>query len=386
MESHSTVVGGSTAARVLGCPGSVRLTAKAPPEGEPSEYAQEGTALHEIMATMITAGSRDTEAYRGDVLHGTTIGDYQIDLLDKALAAVRFMEGALTQQTLTETRVALTPIPDAYGTADLIMVEPNKLIVADFKFGSGVMVEAENNKQLMFYAAALYFTRPELFYTDTHFTLENNKPKKIHLAIIQPTDRDDHIIKDCAITIDDIVAFTRQLIRALSRDELALGDHCRWCPAITICPKMREAAERSLALTPDDMEPTELRDALDLAHRLDSFSTQLRSYAHQFASRGHTIPDYKLVPKRAVRKYKDEDVAAEQLVTLGLPTETLWKRTLVSPAQAEKALKQKLPDGLIRARSSGTVLVPESDSRKPVVGGPALLQALSDNLTALTSK
>ena len=379
--THSNIVGGSTAARVLGCPGSVRLTATAPPEGESSEYANEGTALHEIVATLIEAGSRDTTYYRGEVLHGIEIGDYQIDLLDKALAAVRFMEGALTIQTLTETRVSLTPIPDAYGTADLIMSEKAKLIIADFKFGSGVMVDAENNKQLMFYAAALFFTHPTHFYNP-----DTGKPKKIHLAIIQPTDRDDDVIKDCAIEIDDIVAFTRELIRALSRDELNLGDHCRWCPAITICPKMKEAAERSLALTPDDMEPDELRDALGMAARLDSWITSLRSYAHQFASRGHDIPDYKLVPKRAVRKYKDEDVAAEQLVTLGLSTEDLWKKTLISPAQAEKALKTKLPEGLIRARSSGTVLVSESDSRNAVVAGPALLQALSDNLTALTSK
>ena len=380
MEKHSTVVGGSTAARVLGCPGSVRLTAKAPPEGESSEYANEGTALHEIMAELVTAGSRDTERYRGKVLHGTTIGDYHIELLDKTLNAVRTLTDPTTNKVMVETHVALTPVPDAYGTADLVLVRDDSVVVLDYKFGSGVMVGIEGNKQLMFYAAALFFTHPALFLDDA------GKPKNIWIAILQPTDRDGDILKFEALEIDDLVAFTRQLVRALSRDDINLGDHCRWCPAITICPKMKEAAERSLALTPDDMEPDALRDALAMASRLDSWITQLRSYAHQFASRGHAIPDYKLVPKRAVRHYKDEDVAAEQLVTLGLPTEDLWKKTLISPAQAEKALKTKLPEGLIRARSSGTVLVPESDSRKPVVGGPALLQALSDNLTALTSK
>ena len=378
METHSTIVGGSTAARVLGCPGSVRLTATAPPE-VPSEYAAEGTALHGVIADMVKAGSRDTNRYLGETVYGLEITEYHVDLLDKALTATRILVGATTERTMVEKRVALTPVPDAYGTADLVLVRTDSIVVCDYKFGAGVMVGVADNKQLMFYAAALFFTHPQLFYD------EDGKARKIFLAIIQPTDRDDNVLKSGdPIEVDDIVAFTRQLIRALDRDDVTMGDHCRFCPATTICPTLKEAAERSLAITPDDMEPDAIKEALELAHRLSTWITQLNSYAHSFASRGHDIPGYKLVPKRAVRKWKDEDVASTQLTTLGLDPETQWKRTLVSPAQAEKALKQKLPDGLIRARSSGTVLVPESDSRKPVVGGPALLQALSDSLTALT--
>jgi hypothetical protein len=42
--SHSTIVGGSTASRVINCPGSVALVAKMPPRPS-SSYADEGTLL-----------------------------------------------------------------------------------------------------------------------------------------------------------------------------------------------------------------------------------------------------------------------------------------------------------------------------------------------------
>ena len=44
MTAHSRIVGGSTAKRVMNCPGSVALVATVPPS-PPSKYADEGTLL-----------------------------------------------------------------------------------------------------------------------------------------------------------------------------------------------------------------------------------------------------------------------------------------------------------------------------------------------------
>jgi hypothetical protein len=49
---HSKVVGGSTAGRVLNCPGSVALVAKMPPQ-QGSKYAEEGTLLHACMEVLL---------------------------------------------------------------------------------------------------------------------------------------------------------------------------------------------------------------------------------------------------------------------------------------------------------------------------------------------
>ena len=55
LTKHSSIVGGSTAKRVIGCPGSVALCAKMPPKPS-SKYADEGTLLHNVMDLILTTG------------------------------------------------------------------------------------------------------------------------------------------------------------------------------------------------------------------------------------------------------------------------------------------------------------------------------------------
>ena len=50
---HSNIVGGSTAKRVINCPGSVALVAKMPPKPS-SEYADKGTLLHNAISEVLS--------------------------------------------------------------------------------------------------------------------------------------------------------------------------------------------------------------------------------------------------------------------------------------------------------------------------------------------
>ena len=52
---HSNIVGGSTAKRVINCPGSVALVQKMPPKPS-SEHADRGTLLHNTMEEILTSG------------------------------------------------------------------------------------------------------------------------------------------------------------------------------------------------------------------------------------------------------------------------------------------------------------------------------------------
>jgi hypothetical protein len=49
---HSSIVGGSTAKRVINCPGSVKLVQQMPPKPS-SEHADRGTLLHEVIAELL---------------------------------------------------------------------------------------------------------------------------------------------------------------------------------------------------------------------------------------------------------------------------------------------------------------------------------------------
>ena len=55
MAQHSNIVGGSTAKRVMGCPGSVALCAKMPPRPS-SVYADLGTLLHTAISQVLDQG------------------------------------------------------------------------------------------------------------------------------------------------------------------------------------------------------------------------------------------------------------------------------------------------------------------------------------------
>ena len=60
---HSNIVGGSTAKRVINCPGSVALVAKMPPKPS-SKFADEGTLLHNVIAEIIMSDN-SPEHYLG---------------------------------------------------------------------------------------------------------------------------------------------------------------------------------------------------------------------------------------------------------------------------------------------------------------------------------
>ena len=83
--SHSLIVGGSTAKRVINCPGSVALVATMPPQPG-SSYANEGSLLHEAIAIVMDTAcapedSRKAAANRPGVLFGQRGADDATDVI-----------------------------------------------------------------------------------------------------------------------------------------------------------------------------------------------------------------------------------------------------------------------------------------------------------------
>ena len=85
--AHSSIVGGSTASRVINCPGSVALVAKMPPKPS-SKYADEGTLLHDVMSDLLSSDKKPTD-FLGRKYNDITLTQ---DLIDEkvmpALAAL----------------------------------------------------------------------------------------------------------------------------------------------------------------------------------------------------------------------------------------------------------------------------------------------------------
>jgi hypothetical protein len=369
---HSKIVGGSTAKRVIACPGSVALVDTVPPKPS-SSYADEGTLLHDTIASVLES---DLDPYS---TVGTTYADSVLtealvdDKLIPALRALDEIDPKGEMEYAVESRVGFGDfLPDVFGSTDLLGRIGDRAIVLDWKFGDGVAVEATENAQLLFYAAAAKRT------AETAWAFDG--AKEVELIIVQPP----FVIKRWVTTLDRVDAFEKELAAAVKiamRPDapLASGDHCKWCAAKPVCPVMTGAVDRALKVKVDALPMDQIAYYLEQAPLVESFIKDLQQLAHGLLEDGHKVPGWKLVNKRAMRQWINEDKAVAFLSSAGVDA---WAEPKpLSPAQAEKALKKaniELPADLIVAVSSGSTLAPESDSRPEVLQiGQILAKALS---------
>ena len=360
MAQHSSIVGGSTAKRVMNCPGSVALVNTMPPQPS-SKYADEGTLLHDVIAQILDS-DRQPESFLGTQYECITLDQ---DLLERkllpALAALDEVDPDGTMEYAVESRVGFGDyLFGVFGSTDLVGRRGNCAVVLDWKFGGGVPVGAEENPQLLFYAAAAMRT-PE-----TSWAFDG--ADAVELIIVQPPS-----VKRWTTTVDRVKAFEAELRLAVKTAQqpdapLAAGDWCKWCAAKPICPLMTGAVDRALKAKIEALPVEQIAHYLEQAPMIESFLADLKQLAHWLIEEGTSVPGYKLVNKRATRHWIDADKAASFLTTAGVEA---YEEKIISPAVAEKALKKakiKLPADLVAAVSTGSTLVAESDPR------PAVLQ------------
>lgn len=372
---HSNIVGGSTAKRVMQCPGSVALVQQSPLR-ESSVYADRGTLLHtaitECLDTDCTPESLIGMTYEGEVL----TDDLVTEKLVPALAALDDIDPDGVMEFATETEVSFGDyLPGVFGSADLLGRIGNRAVVLDWKFGDGVAVEATENEQGMFYAAAAMRTPSAAWVFDG--------VTEIEIIIVQPP-----AVKRWVTTPKRIRTFELALKRAVKASEkwdapLKQGDWCRFCAAKPTCPMFTGAVDRALKLQIDAVDREMVGRYLANAELLEQWISDLRALAFEMLNAGATVPGYKLVAKKGRRQWVDEFDARGALLALGVDeSEVMEAPSIKSPAQVEKVLKSHnlaLPEGLAVSVSSGSTLAPESDPRPPVL-------LIGQQLTAALSK
>lgn len=273
--------------------------------------------------------------------------------------------------------------PSFFGTADAIIYKPaqHHLIVIDYKHGKGVAVEVENNPQLLYYGLGAATTK------------HNRGVETIEIVVVQP--RCPHPggpVRMWQADVVDLIEHSTTLVAAAQRTEaddapLIPGDHCRFCPAAHFCPALKGrvfdicgadvADSGDIHLSdPTKFTPDMLAKVLGQADIIKGWLKRLDDYAHHEAEAGRPVPGFKLVAKRATRKWLNEATARTVLTTeYGLEaSQIMTEPELRSPAQVEKLVPKKERAGLaelVESKSSGTVLAPESDPRPAVVSEAA---------------
>ena len=373
---HSHIVGGSTAKRVIACPASVKLVQQIPSKNIPNEHADRGTLLHTVIAEALEF-KLSPENFLGTKYNDQVLTEELIhEKIYPALEAFREIGfNYAGDNYIVETRVGFGDfLPGVFGSTDILGRIGGRAIVLDWKFGDGVLVSAEENYQLLFYAAAAMRTE------EAKWIFEG--ATEIECIIVQPPE-----VRRWVTTPQRVALFEQELRRAVhaSQSEAPMfdtGDHCRWCAAKPICPKMTGQVERVLQSKLQALPIDQIALQLEQADTIENYIKDLRALATQMLENGQTVPGFKLVPKRATRQWVDEDKVVKWADENKLAIADVWESKMKSPAQIEKGLKKyklELPSELVVSISSGSTLAPESDSR------PAVLQ-IGKQLSAALSK
>lgn len=380
--AHS-FVGGSTAKRVMNCPGSVNLCAKYP--NVETSYAAEGTALHEAIDLIFQGKLRNERDVIGLVFNGHTITK---SMFENAIEPALAMWDALDKELggidyYNEKRVVFPGIEGAYGTVDMVGRAKDRSIVWDWKFGRGVAVTAEWNEQLMYYAYAAAHTFP----TDQFF----DRDTPIELFICQPMVGDGERFTRWSTTWAQLEAFALELRRAVERSqepdpEFKMGSWCKFCQAKPGCPAFTGRVS-ALKIIPQDEIKADLEQYLPYADLMIEWGEAIKQAAHKHLEDGGTLPGWKLVAKRATRKWSDEAAAEKFLANAGVAEDDRVVKAVISPAEAEKVLKRlkagEIPEDLVVRHSSGTTLAPESDKRPAVTLAQNALEQMATMLSAM---
>lgn len=369
------------------CPGSVALSRNvAAPVA--SEAALEGTRAHALAELALTSG-RNTLDYVGEIVEGVAITAEMAEAVDVYVDYCRVLMGGDIRYWVEQhfSLESLDPPTPMFGTSDFVSFDPysNTLSVVDLKFGRGVVVEPENNPQLKFYALG------------SAIALQPLEIEEISLVIVQPrVAHPNGPVRQDTITYAELMEFAGELLAAAEATTkpnapLVPGEQCRWCKAAGICPAQQKSVELASQMEftaieplrpapPETLTDAQLARVMELMPMFEAWTSAVKRHAEGKLIRGDGLDGWKLVAKRANRKWIDEKAAINWLDQGFTEEEYLVDPKLKSPAQIEKLLGRKNFDQtLVEKKSSGYVMVPESDPR------PALALDAAAEFTALTS-
>lgn len=370
MSNHHADASPSSSSIWIKCPASV--TKARGRSRKATVYTREGSAAHHVAELLIHGLGPPDEVY----IEGETV-EVDDDMIDNVEHYVEYVEKLRKDADvfMTETRVHLNGMPEpVHGTADVIAYwrKDRTLEVPDLKYGRGVLVNVTGNSQTRIYALGAINALGPFEPVDI-----------VRMTIAQPRLTQGPSITSEELSVAELLAWesdvllpANEKIAAGDETEIA-GEHCRFCVRAGECHTLARLAQDSAKIvfgavsTPDagGLSNDELSAILDNAELILAWVNKVRTEASQRLDKGQTVSGWKLVAKRALRKWVDEDDALAALSKLGLPWAEITKA--VSPAAVERVLKARKVDvkklnPLVKKESSGTTLVREDDARDGV--------------------
>lgn len=360
MSDHA-VLSASTSHRWLNCTPSARLELEF--ENTSSEAAKEGTAAHalcehKLKKALRKRSKRPVSDYDSDEMEDCTDAyvDFVMEQVTKAKAICKDPI-VLIEQHLDFSCY----VPDGFGTGDCIIISDEMLHIIDFKYGMGILVEAENNPQMKLYALGALNIYDALY-----------DIKEVAMTIFQPRREN---VSTWTLPSDDLKEWAEKELKPKAElayqgaGEYLPGEWCTFCRAAVRC---RARAEEKLKLArmefklPPLLSDAEIEEILAILPDLAKWANEITAYATDAAvNHGKEWSGFKVVEGRSVRKYRDEDEVAEAARNAGYTD--IYKRSLITLTEMQKLMgKTKFEEtlgSLIYKPPGKPTLVPVTDKR-----------------------
>lgn len=331
-----------------------------------TEAAAEGTAAHalaehKLRKALKMRSTRPVSQYDCDEMEGHT-DDYVQFILESLEEAKQLCSDPLI---LIEQRLDLTCyVPDSFGTGDCLIVADHLLHVVDFKYGQGVLVEAEENPQMMLYALGALRLFEGLYDIDT-----------VAMTVYQPR-RDN--VSTWTTTVEELLAWAEDTLKPKAvmafngEGEFTPGPWCTFCKAAVKC---RARAEAKLQLAkyefakPPLLTDEEIEEILSKLDDLTKWASEIVAYAQDAAiNHGKHWNGFKLVESKTNRKYSDETAVIDAAKAAGY--HDIFRKSLIPITEMERLMGKKtfasVLGGLVVKPKGKPTLVPASDKRPAI--------------------
>lgn len=358
------VLSASSSHRWLNCTPSAMLEKSF--ENKESEAAAEGTAAHELCEHKLKKALKRRSK--------RPVSDYNTDEMEECSDAYVDFVMELYQQAkqkckdpvvLIEQRLDFSAyVPDGFGTGDCLIVSDDTLHIVDFKYGLGVLVEAEHNPQMMLYALGALAIYQDLY--DIEF---------VSMSIFQPRREN---VSTWTISVPELLDWAENELKpkaelaANGEGEYCSGDWCTFCRAKATCRKRAEDNLKMARLDfkePPLLTDEEVAEVLEQLPDLTKWATEVQEYALEQATKhGKHWTGFKVVRSVSRRKYTDEEKVAQTAIKAGY--EDIYKKALIPITEMEKLMGKKkfaeILGDLVYKPQGKLTLAPETDKRPAV--------------------
>ena len=357
----------SSAYRFMRCPGSVREQSKYP-EKPSGPSAIDGTHTHTLLEHCLK-NFVPAATIVGQSMVGRTMTDHEgsfvvdADRAKRVQVALDHVNSLSPFMVIAEQRVNpayLIGRDDMSGTVDIQVHTGDTLHVIDYKDGMNE-VDVKDNEQLELYTLGVL----------AGFKLPINVEypfKQVTMTIIQPklAMKGGKPITSHTMTVREVLDLIPKYVGGGAATDnpdapLVPGDkQCKYCRASGCSARAQEALKMSgiafpslpatvqqvsdqvAAQDPASMTSDQLRQILEAAPLMRQTIEQAEAEAQRRLESGQSVPGLKLVYGRGSQAWAiPEDQVVEKLKGMGVPKDTVYKTSVVSPAQAKKLVWTK---------------------------------------------